>query len=38
MTTEDIEELFEQYDLRQAINLIDILIDKDAFPNYSSKR
>jgi acetolactate synthase-1/2/3 large subunit len=37
-TEEDLDQLFEQYDLRQAINLIDIPIDKDAFPNYSSKR
>jgi acetolactate synthase-1/2/3 large subunit len=37
-TAEDVEQLFEQYDLQQAINLIDIPIDKDAFPNYSSKR
>ncbi|PVV10786.1 MAG: acetolactate synthase [gamma proteobacterium symbiont of Ctena orbiculata] len=35
---EDLDHLFETYDLRQAINLIDITIDKDAFPNYSSKR
>ncbi|MES9950868.1 MAG: thiamine pyrophosphate-binding protein [Candidatus Thiodiazotropha sp.] len=35
---EDLDHLFTQYDLRQAINLIDIAIDKDAFPNYSSKR
>ena len=34
----DLDELFDHYDLRQAINLIDITIDKDAFPNYSSKR
>ncbi|MBT3010576.1 MAG: thiamine pyrophosphate-binding protein [Candidatus Thiodiazotropha sp. (ex Lucina aurantia)] len=37
-TPEDLDHLFQQYDLRQAINLIDIAIDKDAFPNYSSKR
>jgi acetolactate synthase-1/2/3 large subunit len=37
-TAEDLDQLFEQYDLQQAINLIDIPIDKDAFPNYSSKR
>jgi acetolactate synthase-1/2/3 large subunit len=37
-TPEDLDHLFESYDLRQAINLIDIPIDKDAFPNYSSKR
>jgi acetolactate synthase-1/2/3 large subunit len=37
-TGEDLDQLFEQFDLRQAINLIDIPIDKDAYPNYSSKR
>jgi acetolactate synthase-1/2/3 large subunit len=37
-TTEDLDNLFESYDLRAAINLIDIPIDKNAFPNYSSKR
>ncbi|MDJ0806559.1 MAG: thiamine pyrophosphate-binding protein [Gammaproteobacteria bacterium] len=34
----DLDDLFEHYDLRDSINLIDIAIDKDAFPNYSSKR
>ena len=34
----DLDELFATYDLRGAINLIEIMIDKDAFPNYSSKR
>ncbi|MCU7929349.1 MAG: thiamine pyrophosphate-binding protein [Candidatus Thiodiazotropha sp. (ex Codakia rugifera)] len=37
-TLADLDNLFEKYDMEQAINLIDILIDKDAFPNYSSKR
>jgi acetolactate synthase-1/2/3 large subunit len=37
-TVEDLDLLFETQDLQQAINLIDITIDKDAFPNYSSKR
>ncbi|MCU7921062.1 MAG: thiamine pyrophosphate-binding protein [Candidatus Thiodiazotropha sp. (ex Epidulcina cf. delphinae)] len=37
-TLDDLDELFEEYDLKQAINLIDIAIDKDAYPNYSSKR
>ncbi|MCU7905790.1 MAG: thiamine pyrophosphate-binding protein [Candidatus Thiodiazotropha sp. (ex Epidulcina cf. delphinae)] len=37
-TLADLDELFEQYDLNQAINLIDIAIDKDALPDYSSKR
>ncbi|MES9897640.1 MAG: thiamine pyrophosphate-binding protein [Sedimenticola sp.] len=34
----DLESLFSDYDLSGAINLIEVLIDKDAFPNYSSKR
>ncbi|MEJ2609846.1 MAG: thiamine pyrophosphate-binding protein [Candidatus Thiodiazotropha sp.] len=34
----DLEDLFENYDLVHGINLININIDKDAFPNYSSKR
>lgn len=37
-TTAHIDELFGQYDLREAINLIDIVIDKNLFPNYSSRR
>ncbi len=37
-TTADLDDLFEHYDLHQAINLVDIPIDRDAFPNYSSKR
>ncbi|MCU7872949.1 MAG: thiamine pyrophosphate-binding protein [Candidatus Thiodiazotropha sp. (ex Lucinoma borealis)] len=37
-TLADLDNLFEDYDMEQAINLIDITIDKDAFPNYSSKR
>ncbi|MBT3058635.1 MAG: thiamine pyrophosphate-binding protein [Candidatus Thiodiazotropha sp.] len=37
-TTRDLDQLFQEYDLEEAINLIDIGIDKDAFPNYSSKR
>lgn len=34
----DLDRLFDEYDLSNAINLIEIMIDKDAFPNYSSKR
>ncbi|MES9902598.1 MAG: thiamine pyrophosphate-binding protein, partial [Sedimenticola sp.] len=34
----DLESLFSDYDLSGTINLIEVLIDKDAFPNYSSKR
>ena len=37
-TNADLDELFEDYDLSGGINLIDIELDKDAFPNYSSKR
>jgi hypothetical protein len=32
------DELFAHYDLENEINLVDILLDKDTFPNYSSKR
>ncbi|MET0089591.1 MAG: thiamine pyrophosphate-binding protein [Candidatus Thiodiazotropha sp.] len=35
---EDLDDLFDHYDLEHAINLIDIVLDKNAFPNYSSKR
>jgi acetolactate synthase-1/2/3 large subunit len=34
----DLDDLFSHYDFAHGINLIEILIDKDAFPNYSSKR
>lgn len=34
----DLESLFANDDLRTAINLIEIPLDKDAFPNYISKR
>jgi acetolactate synthase-1/2/3 large subunit len=34
----DMDELFAHYDLENEINLVDILLDKDTFPNYSSKR
>ncbi len=34
----DINELFESADLIEAINLIEIPIDKNAFPNYTSRR
>ena len=37
-TLADLDDLFENFDLTHAINLIDISIAKDAFPNYSSKR
>jgi len=35
---QDIDDLFANYDLNGAINLIEIVIDKDLFPNYSSRR
>ena len=34
----DIKALFADTDFNNAINLIEIPIDKDAFPNYVSKR
>ncbi|MET0066527.1 MAG: thiamine pyrophosphate-binding protein [Candidatus Thiodiazotropha sp.] len=34
----DLDDLFDQLDLQHGINLIDITLDKNAFPNYSSKR
>jgi acetolactate synthase-1/2/3 large subunit len=34
----DLDDLFAHYDLKNAINLIEIMIDKHVFPNYSSKR
>ena len=35
---EDIEPLFNDTDFSTEINLIEIIIDKNAFPNYSSRR
>lgn len=34
----DLAPLFDQADFNLAINLIEIIIDKNAFPNYSSRR
>ena len=34
----DLNTLFADYDLVNATNLIEIVIDKNAFPNYVSKR
>jgi acetolactate synthase-1/2/3 large subunit len=34
----DVEEMFAQDDLRGGINLIEMVINKDKFPNYSSRR
>ena len=35
---DDLDKLFNSTDFSNAINLIEIMIDKDAFPNYSSRR
>jgi acetolactate synthase-1/2/3 large subunit len=35
---EDLDTLFADYDLEKEINLIEIMIDKNLFPSYSSKR
>lgn len=37
-TETDIEQLFAEADLQHAINLIEMPLDKDKFPNYSSRR
>lgn len=37
-TADDIDDLFDRYDLAGAVNLIEIVLDKDLFPNYSSRR
>ncbi|WP_456407092.1 thiamine pyrophosphate-binding protein [Thiolapillus sp.] len=37
-TEDDIEQLFANTDLVNAINLIEMPLDKDRFPNYSSRR
>ena len=34
----DLDELFSHYDLNQGINLIELVLDRDLFPNYSSRR
>jgi len=36
--SDDIEDMFQNSDLRHAINLFELFIDKDTFPNYSSRR
>jgi acetolactate synthase-1/2/3 large subunit len=38
VTESDLDNLFAHSDLANAINLIEIMIDKDAFPNYLSGR
>jgi acetolactate synthase-1/2/3 large subunit len=35
---QDLEELFASRDLQHSINLIELMIDRDAFPNYQSSR
>ena len=35
---QQLDQLFSDYDLSHDINLIEIVIDKDSFPNYSSRR
>ncbi len=35
---ECLDSLFDSFDLTSGINLIEIIIDKNAFPNYSSRR
>ncbi len=37
-TESDLKSVFENTNFSTAINLIEIVIDKDAFPNYSSRR
>ena len=37
-TEADLERLFEDTDFSAGINLIEIMLDKDAFPNYNSLR
>jgi acetolactate synthase-1/2/3 large subunit len=37
-TDADLDDLFANSDLTESINLIEIMIDKDAFPNYRSGR
>jgi len=37
-TEEECLKAFDQVNFNQGINLIEILIDKDAYPNYSSRR
>ena len=37
-TEADLESLFEDTDFDKGINLVEIMLDKDAFPNYSSLR
>ncbi len=38
VSTDDLNGLFSELDLVAGINLVEIMIDKDTFPTYSSKR
>ena len=35
---EDCRQVFEQLDFHHRINLIELMVDRDAYPNYSSRR
>jgi len=35
---QDLEDMFTSRDLQHSINLIELVIDRDAFPNYQSRR
>ncbi len=37
-TEENLDAMFDELDMTDSINLIEIIIDKNAFPNYSSRR
>jgi acetolactate synthase-1/2/3 large subunit len=37
-TEDDLDRLFAETDFTDAINLVEIMLDKDAFPNYNSLR
>jgi acetolactate synthase-1/2/3 large subunit len=37
-TEADLDSVFATIDFSDGINLIEVMIDKDAFPNYASRR
>ncbi|HEY9034214.1 MAG TPA: hypothetical protein VIN71_09770, partial [Pseudomonadales bacterium] len=37
-SAQDLDDLFASRDLQHSINLIELVIDRDAFPNYQSRR
>ena len=37
-TIQQCESLFEQLDVHHDINLVEVMLDQDAYPNYSSRR